>query len=1274
MMRTRRLSVFVALIFGPLICPSIETPLVPEPVSPIFSKLKDMHLDTPLVWEGRPRISIVIPASGLYRQPGEAIRAAIRRITGVRIPVIMDTDAEAAVPVLGNLILLGNRSTNRAVCSLYDRAYTFLDLRYPGPGGYEVRTLHSPFGDGRNVIFVGGSDAEGVQAAAQILVKRLDSAGGGCGRLVAGRIMDIGLGRGVSLPREAMEAEVWEASRMYGSSGYFGWNMLSKLMALYYMTGDKSWIREFIRLAFPDTRAIRELEDRDGERIEDKRAPLSGPYHYSAHMMILLWDLIEESDLFTDEERLRITNAFSRQLEHRSGEGVYGATVSPPYVGDRHGDWAAVSLYCLGRYFQKDYPAPVWRRCLTAAGQYFSALRPHCWFAGMNDHLFWYSSFYDPVLDYILLSGDRTVVENGNLGKVLTTQEIVSTGLNEDWGVNASSLSFFNKAAYLTGDGRWLWYRERTRLKTDPFRLGQSFWPGENLPPYPPSDRVGRWTIQQMPEPMWQARNSGISLANSFLWGSYRSSIGGGGDYVLLKGFNGGGRLPYHNCAVTELRLRGTTLLKGYRNQVYSSFDGMVEPEVAMDGALLYHDVVGETAAAVMEIPKLSFCDWRRTLAQCVGHYTLIVDDVAFRVGCANVQLVTRWETPDTIQKEVGTGPFRGVVKLTARSGNVSDSDPGENFELRSSESAEVRGGDAIDMQWRGGVQKGEHRFFFYLLAPNGSGGTDALACLRLSENAAIMKLPETALAVSGEYQGLAGELVLLSDKRLYGHAMAKAGLNAELLEASRPIDVDWGFAGGVLCIVTDQPVQVRLNLNSEENLTLDRHPVRKSKPGNGSRNFLLNPGRHIFQGAFPFGEKLREIDRTLSEFLARGSRLRSAAQSSRILHDRPIVSELAVAFSTPACGRPLATCVIPLPSDPLICLAEGKTIHLFDATGRRLRLFCADEEIRTLHWWNEPRLLLAGCRDEKVIAFDITGKRRWVFVSQMDPAVAETGKQYWFKAAHPGIHGLGSGVFLDGKSQCFVGSACGVEMVDEKGRLVKRLPVFWGPARSFLLVDGADGDRNLLIARWHNDSAKMAVVNNGTLKVGGPDYYEVPSGHTLVGGWDSQNREDNFFVDLEGDGEKEVISAINGSWNRVGVWKADGTPLANAQFGPGDAEPRANMRATDVADINGDGRQEIVAAISGGMVVALDTRCRKLWAYSLPSPPRVMRLVPSASAVAVGCDDGSVITLNGRGEVTRRNRLSGRPEALEILETPSGPMAVLATDSGQITAFRLRR
>ena len=137
---------------------------------------------------------------------------------------------------------------------------------------------------------------------------------------------------------------------------------------MYYMTGDPFHAREALRLAFPDDRAMAEITEIDGERIENKDEPLSGPYHYNAHMMILYWDLIEESPVFTDDERLRVTNAFAAQFGHAQDQGARRRVVEnvrrgasgfgkPPYsVGSRHGQWSAISLYCLGRYFQQPLP------------------------------------------------------------------------------------------------------------------------------------------------------------------------------------------------------------------------------------------------------------------------------------------------------------------------------------------------------------------------------------------------------------------------------------------------------------------------------------------------------------------------------------------------------------------------------------------------------------------------------------------------------------------------------------------------------------------------------------------------------------------------------------------------------------------------------------------------------------------------------------------------------------------------------------------------------
>ncbi|MDH7569356.1 MAG: hypothetical protein QHJ73_07195, partial [Armatimonadota bacterium] len=629
----------VALVSG------VPPPLSPLEVKPpVYTKLKELYRTTAVVRAGKPNATIVAPASGAYRSHALRLQATVRTLTGVTLPIATDDGPEAALPLSGHRIALGNRSTNRFIEELYNRGFTLLDLRYPGAGGYEVRSLHNPTGGGYNVIFAGGSDASGVEAAVNALIEKLRQADAKPGELSLGWLMEIHLGKDLRVPTDFSQVEVWEASAGYRSVGYFGWNSISKRMALYYMTGDPFHAREALRLSFPDAQALAEITRVDEERIENKKDPLAGPYHYNAHLMILFWDLIEESPVFTDEERLRVTNAFARQLDHRKSEGILTLTAPPEAVGSRHGQWSAVSLFCLARYFQRDYPDRVWQQCLEGARFAFAPLHQHAWVAGENDNLFWYNTAIAPIFTYLLLSGEREPVRNGILRGLFRGQEILISGRRPDWALQYAALDYLHKAAYLFQEGRPLFYRERTGLDTTLFRLGQSFWPEEHLKPSPPTELTGRWSIHPLPQPAWDARGSGIPFAESFYFGSFRSSVDDSGDFILLDGFNGASRNPYHTFAILELRLDGHTVLQGYRNQVLTRADGMVEPQVAMDAALRHHDVVGNTAVAVGEVPRAAFCNWRRTLAQRVGRYALVVDDLAFRTHSDNLEVQTLWE------------------------------------------------------------------------------------------------------------------------------------------------------------------------------------------------------------------------------------------------------------------------------------------------------------------------------------------------------------------------------------------------------------------------------------------------------------------------------------------------------------------------------------------------------------------------------------------------------------------------------------------------------
>ncbi|MFC1712383.1 hypothetical protein ACFL6S_01875 [Candidatus Poribacteria bacterium] len=1228
-----------------------------EVVPPVYEKLKNLNVDTILVSNGGADVTIIAPASSVYREQAERIQKHIEKLTDVRVAIETDESAAGSVPVTGNLIVLGNRSTSKTIGELYNLYYTLLDLRYPGQDGYIVRTLHNPFGNGKNVVFVGGSDSPGVEAATEAFIQRLDEAGFADGNLSIGRLADIRLGKEISVPTDLTKFEMWEASAGYGSTGYFGWNSISKRMAMYYMTGDEFHAREVIRLAFPDEKAMQEISEIDGERIENKDEPLSGPYHYNAHMMILFWDLIEESPVFSDEERLRVTNAFSRQLNHRKGEGVYGLTSVPAAVGSRHGQWSSVSLYCLGRYFQKDYPDPIWQQCMDGAKLHFKPLHKHAWVSGENDNLFWYNTAIAPIFTYLLLTGDREPVENGVLGQLLKAQEMIISGREPDWALRSASIGYLHKAAYLMQDGRYILYRDRTDVDMNTFRLGQSFWPEENLVSRSPDDLVGKWSINHLPRPMWQARNSGLKLEESFMFGSFRSAADASGDFLLIDGFNGASRNPYHTFPILELRLNGYTLLKGYRNQLLTRADGLVEPHIAMNAALKRSDVIGETAIAIGEVPDATYCAWRRTIVHRIGSYTLVVDDIIPRIDTENMEVEIKWETERSAQA-FDDGHIEFSASMEAPDRRTDSGAQIWNSDIMSTGIS----GRVATMKWVGPVRKGKHRIFFSLLGMQPGADKVEMGCISLADNAAVLALPSPALAVSGEFQGISAELAVATQDHLYGNGIRRVNIGGSpigsaLLSATHPVDVDWNFQTGSLVIVAREATEIHLSDNV----------------------IHLEPGRHNLENVGLIPDVLGSREFYLSDLLAEGRNKRSREIAAAQKETRPTASAMKTAMVADIGGEVIDLTTLTIDGKNLICAAEGRTVHLISPDGKETRTLEADGPIRMVRWWPEHELLLVGCADEQVIAFDKSGERVWTFTSEMDPAVFRAAKTYWFKSArgHEGIHGLYTGVFLDGKSQAFVGSACTLEILDENGNLIKRMPQFWGKVSHFAMIDGPDGSLNLLASRKYNGNNTVAIINNKTMNPRQRGFNSVPPGATYVPGWSSMNRHHIFYEDIDGDGVKEVISEINGTWNRVTVWQADGKALYDASFGPGDRIPARNMRDLDIADLNGDGKKEILAATSSGLIVVLDNQCRKLWTKRLASAATVMKCVtPKSSAgpwVIIGCEDGAVVVLDGKGELIRSDKVNGRPTCIDEFGVSTiGSMVLVATDKGEVKAFKL--
>jgi hypothetical protein len=261
----------------------------------------------------------------------------------------------------------------------------------------------------------------------------------------------------------------------------------------------------------------------------------------------------------------------------------------------------------------------------------------------------------------------------------------------------------------------------------------------------------------------------------------------------------------------------------------------------------------------------------------------------------------------------------------------------------------------------------------------------------------------------------------------------------------------------------------------------------------------------------------------------------------------------------------------------------------------------------------------------------------------------------------------------LNNQSQLFVGSACTLEIVDANGKLIKRLPQFWGPPALFQLIPAADGSVNLLAARDIADNPSPHIINSKTLDPAPYGYNGVPSGYDPIGGWIDQRRMHFFYVDLNGDGKEEIVSDITGVWNRISTWDVNGNPISSIYFGPGNSPYKGMnafapslIRGTDVADIDGDDKPEIVTALSNGLIVALDGHCRIKWSRRVSGVPSALKIV--GTTIAVGQEDGTIITLDGKGTFLSQSKTNGAVN--DLLEASEN--SVIAINDKNIVRFQL--
>ena len=118
-------------------------------------------------------VKLILPES-VQRDIFDGLAESIRQVSGA-FEVLDNPGYDYMINAGGPIVLVGNLADSKCTEYLYYRFLCATDKWYPGPDGYEIRTLCDPFSTGFNIIHIGYSDIGGLTAALAIFKGSISS-------------------------------------------------------------------------------------------------------------------------------------------------------------------------------------------------------------------------------------------------------------------------------------------------------------------------------------------------------------------------------------------------------------------------------------------------------------------------------------------------------------------------------------------------------------------------------------------------------------------------------------------------------------------------------------------------------------------------------------------------------------------------------------------------------------------------------------------------------------------------------------------------------------------------------------------------------------------------------------------------------------------------------------------------------------------------------------------------------------------------------------------
>ncbi len=339
---------------------------------------------------------IFVGDDGPLCDAADAICEMIRDVGGTPPDVCAASDFRVLDLAADNAIILGGAHKNPAAALLCDRGWLDADRRFPGPAGWLLRSVHNIEGLGHNVVHL-CADRNSLGEALAALREHIE----GHGRsVVIDPVLEVRLsdearellGDWASWKRRLAEIsfrahgldyreieDVTEYGRWLaecfdcgGPEGdlYNRWPLMASATAgrLYLLTGDERYLQLYREITLE---LIRHHCNFPGG------ASYLADYDFAVSDQIMYWDLLEEEEVFSNEERLIITNFLLSSVRMSDGH-LHTHDPQPGELRHNHETFATLSVFTGGRYFGDYYSIEETDRWLEESEEVFTGPIERC--------------------------------------------------------------------------------------------------------------------------------------------------------------------------------------------------------------------------------------------------------------------------------------------------------------------------------------------------------------------------------------------------------------------------------------------------------------------------------------------------------------------------------------------------------------------------------------------------------------------------------------------------------------------------------------------------------------------------------------------------------------------------------------------------------------------------------------------------------------------------------------------------------------------------------